>query len=397
MTSVVDRWNIHPGHLWLRGTRPEQAVKFDEDMGLWGVYGYQEAFAMLNDPEVFSSRTAHLAPISFDESLSEGDMSQMDPPGHTKYRKLLSHAFTPKVVADLEPRIAEITQELLREVDGRDRFDLVADLAYPLPATVIAELLGVPRSDLPLFKKWAFNIIEELNGMAYLTGGEEAQANVDAASDGIKPMLDYLLEHVLERRRRPREDLLSHLAAAEVDGERLTDNEIVNIANIVLVTGHITTTMLLGNTMLCLDAYPDQAARVRGDRSLVPTAIEEGLRLLTPSAAMSRSTTTDVEVAGVRIPKDKMILIWLGAANRDPRQFTDPAVYDPARDPNPHLGFGRGVHFCIGAPLARMEGRIALNSLFDRYRELAVDAEQAPTFFPSPDMIGASALPLRVH
>lgn len=397
MSTVVDRWDIHPGHLWLRGTRPEQSVQFDENMGLWGVYGYQEAFDMLNDPKTFSSKTAHLAPITYDESLSEGDMSQMDPPEHTKYRKLLSHAFTPKVVADLEPRITEITRELLDAVDGRDRFDLVADLAYPLPVIVIAELLGVPSSDRHLFKKWAFNIIEDLNGMAYLSGGEDAQASVDAANNSIKPMLDYLLEHVLERRRQPREDLLTHLSTAAVDGERLTDNEIVNIANILLVTGHITTTMLLGNTMLCLDSYPDQAARVREDRSLVPTAIEESLRLLTPSAAMSRSTTTDVDVAGVRIPKGEMVLIWLGAANRDPRQFSDPAAFNPSRDPNPHLGFGRGVHFCIGAPLARMEGRIALNSLFDRFSELRSDPEKTPTFFPSPDMIGVSALPLRAR
>ncbi len=395
MTTVVDRWDIHPVHAWLRGVRPEKPVGFDEQMGLWGVYGYPEALEMLNDPKTFSSRTAHLAPITYDESLSEGDMSQMDPPDHTKYRKLLSHGFTPKVVADLEPRIAEITGELLDGITGKDRFDLVAELAYPLPVIVIAELLGVPSSDRHLFKQWAFNIIEELNGMAYLSGGEEAQASVDAANDSVKPMLDYLLEHVLERRRRPREDLLTQLSAAEVDGQRLTDNEIVNIANILLVTGHITTTMLLGNTMLCLDSYPDQARRVREDRSLVPTAIEESLRLLTPSAAMSRSTTRDVEVGGVTIPKDKMILIWLGAANRDPHQFIAPAEFDPARDPNPHLGFGRGVHFCIGAPLARLEGRIALNGLFDRFPELRTDPEDAPAFFPSPDMIGVRALPLR--
>ncbi|MFC0435420.1 cytochrome P450 [Kutzneria buriramensis] len=396
MSSVVDRWDIHPGHPWLRGLRPELPVQFDENMGLWGVYGYQEAFDILNDPRTFSSRTAHLAPITYDESLNDGDLTQMDPPDHTRYRKLLSHAFTPKAIAGLEPRIREITAELLDGIAGRDRFDLVTDLAYPLPVVVISELLGVPSSDRDLFKKWAFRIIDDLNGMAYLTGGEDEQKEVDEATAGIQPLLDYLLEHVLERRKRPREDMLSQLASAEVDGVRLTDNEIVNIANILLVTGHITTTMLLGNTMVCLDAYPDQGARVRADRSLVPTAIEEALRTLTPSAAMSRRTTRDVEIGGVAIPADKMVLVWLGAANRDPRQFAEPDAFDAGRDPNPHLGFGRGIHFCIGAPLARLEGRIALNALLDRYPGLAVDPADPPVFFPSPDMIGVRGLPLRV-
>ncbi|HVQ90991.1 MAG TPA: cytochrome P450 [Mycobacteriales bacterium] len=394
MPTVVDRWNIHPGHLWLRGIRPEQPVEFDQNMGLWNVYGYPQVFNVINDPKTFSSKTAYLAAVTIDESFNDGDFAQMDPPRQTAYRKLVSGAFTPKIVAGLEPRIREVTDELLDAMAHKDQIDLVEDLAYPLPVIVIAELLGIPGSDLELFKKQAFNIIEQLNGVAFLSEEEGAQQQIDAAVDQFRPMLDYMRGQVVERRQNPREDLLSHLVLAELDGQRLTDNEVVNIANIMLVAGHITTTMLIGNAVACLDSSPDEFARVRKDRSLVPTALEETLRTLTPSAALSRRTTTDVDIAGVRIPAETLILVWPAAANRDPAKFTDPEVFDPARSPNPHLGFGHGVHFCIGSQLAKMEGAIALNSLLDRFPELHTDPANPPTFFPSPDLIGVRSLPL---
>lgn len=394
MTSVVDRWNIHPEHRWLRGERPASPIEFDAEQGFWNVYGYPEALAMLNNHSAFSSDLARLMPIEVDNSLLEGDMSQMDPPIHRKFRNLVSHAFTPRLVAAMEARVVEITDELIDEMDGKDRIELTSELAYPLPVIVIAELLGVPASDRIMFKEWADDIIEGFSGFSFLDDSEQGERNIKEATERLKPLLDYMAGHVTERRRRPQDDLLSHLALAEVDGERLTDNEIVNVANILLVTGHITTTMLLGNTMLCLDAYPDQAERVRADRSLVPGAIEEALRLLSPSGALSRGTTVDVEMAGQLIPKDQIIMLWLGAGNRDPRQFADPEAYRPDRDPNPHFGFGRGIHFCIGAGLARLEGRIALNRLLDRFPVLRTDAATPPTFFPTPDMIGVNTLPL---
>lgn len=204
----------------------------------------------------------------------------------------------------------------------------------------------------------------------------------------------YLGEHIRERRARPREDLLSKLVEAEVDGVRLGDAEITNFGMVLLVAGHITTTMLLGNTLLCLDAHPDQFERVRADRSLVPPAIEESLRFLSPFAAVSRVTNEETDLGGVRIPADQMLLLWIAAANRDPRQFAEPNVFDVTRDPNPQLGFGRGIHFCLGAPLARLEGRVALNLLLDRFPRLRTDPEHAPRFLPSPNMTGVSELPL---
>ncbi|MFP3987278.1 cytochrome P450 [Streptomyces sp. E11-3] len=394
MTTVVDRWNIHPDHRWLRGQRPASPVEFDESQGLWNVYGYPETLEILSTPETFSSNTARLMPVSVDPSLSEGDMSQMDPPRHRTFRSLVSRAFTPRLIAGLEPRITEVVDGLIEEMDGKAELELVADLAYPLPVIVIAELLGVPASDRDLFKKWADDIIEGFSGASFLDGSEQGEQDLRDATERLKPLLDYLAGHVADRRRNPKDDLLTHLALAEADGERLTDNEVVNVANILLVTGHITTTMLLGNTMLCLDAYPDQFARVREDRSLVPGAIEEALRMLPPSAALARGTTQDVRIAGQHIPKDQLVFLWLGAANRDPRQFTDPEVYDCARTPNPHFGFGRGIHYCIGAALSQLEGRIALNKLLDRFPVLRTDPDKPPGFFPTADMIGINSLPM---
>jgi hypothetical protein len=397
MTTLADQWGIHPQQFWLRGHQPEQPIQFDEKMGLWNVYGYPEALEILSDSRTFSSDVTRLFPVVADESLTEGNLLQMDPPDHRKLRTLVSHAFTPKIVADLEPRISQLTHELLDAVAEKDQLELVADLAYPLPVIVIAELLGVPSSDRDLFKHWVDKMFESTNQVSLLDDSGEQEREFQAQLEQLQPMLDYLREHATERRRKPRQDLLTQLVQAEVDGERLTDNQVVNFANVLLVAGHITTTMLLGNTVLCLDAHPDQAARVRGDRSTMPAAIEESLRFFSPFAVVARSTTTEVDIAGQRVPPDQLLMVCIAAANRDRRQFAHPDVFDPARDPNPHLGFGRGIHFCLGAPLARLEGRIALNILLDRFPGLRTDPGNPPTFMPSPNITGVRTLPLRTR
>ncbi|WP_327318960.1 cytochrome P450 [Streptomyces sp. NBC_01235] len=395
MTTVVHQWDIHPEHPWLRGERPDSPVQFDEAQGVWNVYGHAECLEILGDHTTFSSDLTRLMPVGVDQSLIEGDMSQMDPPLHRKFRSLVSGAFTPRLVAAMESQVVDITHGLLDQLEGESEIELASALAYPLPVIVIAELLGVPADDRELFRKWADDVIESFSGFSFLDDSEQGVQSVQDATERLRPLRDYMAGHLAERRARPREDLLSHLAQAEVDGERLTDTEIVNVANILLVTGHITTTMTLGNTVLCLDANPEQFARVRANRALVPGAIEEALRTLSPSAALARGTTTDVDIAGTRIPKDQIVMMWLAAANRDPSRFPEPDVYDPARDPNPHFGFGRGIHFCLGAGLARLEARVALNALMDRFPVLRTDPDNPPTFFPTPDMIGINSLPLR--
>ncbi|MFF5483201.1 cytochrome P450 [Streptomyces sp. NPDC012935] len=397
MTSLAERWGIHPEHFWLYGREPGQQVTFDEQMDAYIVYGYPEAVEILSDPGTFSSETSSLVPMGVDESFTEGDLLQTDPPDHRELRKLVSHAFTPKVVADLEPRITALTHELLDAVAGEDRFDLMSSLAYPLPVTVVAELLSIPRGDQHLVEKWMRGMTESLGDLS-MSDDVEEQERVFAESMGpMREMLEYLREHTAQSRRRTRQDdLMGRLIEAEVGGQRLTDNHIVNFGKMLLIAGYLTTTMLIGNTVLCLDHYADQAERVRGDRSLVPNLLEESMRYLSPVAATYRATTREVEVAGQRMEKGKMVLVWYGSANRDPRQFADPHSFDAGRTPNKHLGFGRGIHFCLGAPLARMEGRVAMNLLFDRYAELRTDPDVAPKFSLGFDTTGVNSLPVRV-
>ncbi|MFI9814707.1 cytochrome P450 [Saccharothrix variisporea] len=396
MTDLADRWGIHPAQSWLRGEDPARPVEFDEKSGMWNVYGHEEACQVLADAKTYSSaHVQDLFPVQADRSLREGNLLDLDPPDHRKLRNLVSKAFSGKVVADLEPRVTALTHELLDQVDP-DGFELVSALAYPLPVIVIAELLGLPASDRELFREWVDKLFAQNNEFSLNDSPEKMAEDFAEVSAGLLPLQDYLREHITARRRSPGDDLISGLVQAEVDGQRLNDNEVVNFSMVLLVAGHITTTMLLGNTTLCLDAHPAQRERVRADRSLVPVAIEESLRFFTPFAALARATTTPVTLGGQDIPADQLLMVWLGAANRDGRRFADPHLFDAGRDPNPHLGFGRGIHFCVGAPLARLEGRVAVNALLDRFPGLHVDPDQAPTFMPSPAMTGVKTLPLRV-
>ncbi|MFE9743634.1 cytochrome P450 [Saccharothrix saharensis] len=385
-------WDTNPQQFWLRGERPEHVVAYDEQLGTWNVHGHPEIVEVLGDWGRFSSDVTRLLPPT-EGTMAEGNIIQLDPPEHQKLRRLVSHAFTPKVVADLEHRITELTGDLLDDVTGDD-FELVRDLAYPLPVIVIAELLGVPSGDRDLFKAWVDRMFESTNQFSLKDDVAKQQEELRDSVEATRPLLEYLGEHAAQCRRSPRPGLLNDLVHAEVDGERLTDAQVVNFAAVLLVAGHLTTTMLLGNTVLALDAHPDQFAKVRQDRTLVPAAIEESLRFLTPFAVLARVTNEPETLGGVEIPADQLLMLWIGAANRDPRRFANPDVLDVTRDPNPHLGFGRGVHFCLGAPLARLEGRLALGVLLDRFPRLRTDPDRPPTFMPSPNLTGVQSLPL---
>ncbi|RVX38426.1 hypothetical protein EDD27_0736 [Nonomuraea polychroma] len=398
MATIVERYNVPKQHFWLHGPRTGRPVEYDADTGLWSVYGYPELQEVLGDPATFSSDTMRVMPkgqLPDDEEISlAGFITQIDPPEHGKLRKLVSSAFTRKVIADLEPRIAALTRELLDAARERDRFELVTDLAYPLPVIVIAELLGVPTGDRALFKYWADALFQRDAKLSLKETPEERGVDVQTVMAAWRDMFAYLADHAAERRRQPRADLLTKLVEAEVDGERLPDDQVVNFAMVLLLAGHITTTMLLGNTVLCLDAFPEQQERVRADRTTIPAVIEESLRYLTPFAGLVRATMREAELGGVTIPADCLVMCWLATANRDARQFPDPDVFDPGRDPNPHLGFGRGIHFCLGAPLARLEGRVALDILLDRFPALRTDPDDPVDFIPTPTMTGVRRLPL---
>lgn len=368
------------------------SVTYEEQTGIWHVRGHREVTQVLTEQKTFSSATMRL--FVGEDAVDEGNLLQMDGAEHRRMRRLVSSAFTPKTVADLEPRIRELTTELLDAADERGGLELVADLAYPLPVTVIAELLGVPASDRDLFREWADIAVDDSFEVSMKTDDADKRADLKTQTERMAPMYDYIREHAAERRRAPKADLLTRLVEAELDGVRLTDREIGSFAGVLLAAGHITTTLLLGNTVIALDENPAQAARVRADRTLLPGAIEESLRLRTPFNLMARATTTPVRLGDQEIPADSMVLAWVSDANRDERVFTDPGRFDPDRDPNPHLSFGRGAHFCIGAPLARLEGRVVLDLLLDRYPTLRTDPDRRPEFTANTTMTGVRALPL---
>jgi len=398
-TEVLER--SLPGLVaWLERSRQQGQVHHDDRQRCWQVLGHPEVSAVLADHMTFSSDLGVLMPRQPDLDLfARGNFVRMDPPRHHRLRGLVSRAFTSRTVAGLAPRIAAVTAELLDAADerDRDRLDLIDALAYPLPVIVIAELLGLAAVDRPMFRRWADALFDQAD-----TGPDKplprlAEQAVRRAAPTVREMNTYLLERIRAARSHPADDLTSRLAAAEIDGQRLTDEEIVGFVGLLLIAGHITTTATLGNTVLCLDEHPDAAAEVRADRTLLPAAIEETLRLRTPFPRLARRTATDAAVGKTVIPAGELVVAWLTAANRDERVFAAPERFDPHRQPNPHLTFGHGIHFCLGAPLARLEANIALGILLDRYRDIAV-ATDPPVRHRDPwTMVGVASLPLEVR
>lgn len=377
--------------------RERGPVHHDEERGLWRVLDHPGVSRVLSDPAAFSSDFSGLTPVQEDfETFRKGNFVGMDPPDHRKLRTLVSQAFTPRVVAGLEPRIRAIAGELLDEVAGASRFDVVDALAYPLPIIVIAELLGVPVADRPLFTRWA-QVLFSGDQLGESADMADIQRALDAIAPTIREMNAYILDHIRHHRAHPGPGLTSRLVAAEFNGERLEDQEIVGFVALLLIAGHITTTALLGNAVVTFDRNPAAAASLRSSPAGLPAALEEVLRMLPPFPELGRRTTREVELGGYRIPENSIVMADLAAANRDPAFFDRPDSFDPARNPNPHLTFGHGIHFCFGAPLARLEGRIAFEVLFERYRNLAV-ATDAPVEFQNPSVIvSVRHLPLDVE
>ncbi len=312
-------------------------------------------------------------------------MLVVDPPDHTRLRTLVQKAFTPRVVERLRPRIEALVKEALDEAEARGSMDLVADLAYPLPVTVIAELLGVPVEDRSAFRRWSDALVGALDPVA-LTDRRSA---VLAARDALHA---YLERVVAERRAAPRDDLISRLVEAEEQGDRLSGPELLAMGVLLLVAGHETTVNLIGNGINALLAHPDQLARLRDEPELIEPAVEELLRYDSPVQLTGRVALEELELGGRRVEPGQMLMLLLGAANRDPRVFAEPERLDLGRDPNPHLAFGRGIHFCLGAPLARLEGQIAIRELVRRFPTLRLAG--TPERRPTVTLRGFASLPL---
>jgi cytochrome P450 len=380
---------------WLEDSRGRGPVHFDEKAQCWQVLGHPETSAILSDPAVFSSDLTALQPKQDDlELFQRGNFVRMDPPQHRKLRTLVSQAFTPRVVAGLEPRIAELTTQLLDQIG--DRFDVIDALAYPLPVVVIAELLGIPPSDRGLFREWADVLLgQEVDPDQAVA--EVSEQALKAVAPTMRQMNAYFLEYIKSRRANPGTDLTSKLVQAEVDGQRLADEEIVGFVGLLLIAGHITTTATLGNSLVSFQDNPEAAAQVRADPMLLPAAIEEVLRVRTPFPRVGRIAKVDTEVGDVLIPAGQIVVPWLAAANRDQRVFTEPDRFDIHRKPNPHLSFGHGIHFCLGAPLARLEARVAMRLLLQRYRDIEVASDEQVEQRNPWTMVAVTRLPLQVR
>jgi len=316
-------------------------------------------------------------------------MLASDPPDHTRLRRLLVREFTPRRVEALRPRIQQITDELAARVeqriaDGEEVIDLVAEFAFPLPMSVISELLGVPLSDLGKFREWGRAILLPL--------GTPGQA------EGLKELTGYLAELLAKKKADPGDDLFSALAAAQ-DEDRLTPRELIGTAILLIIAGHDTTVNLIANGLLALLRHPDQLRLLRERRDLLPNAVEEFLRYDAPlERATARWATEDLEIAGTSVPQGSLVSIVLGSANRDECAFSGSEDFDIARESdNRHIAFGHGIHFCVGAPLARLEGAVAFATILDRFPtfELAVPYEDL-RWRHSIVMRGLESLPVRV-
>jgi cytochrome P450 len=361
-------------------------------LGFWVLTRYADVIAMLRDPRLIKEPIAAFVAARFGMAVPPGlglSMLDRDPPDHTRLRGLVSKAFTPKALESLRPHIQQIVNGLLDKVGGRHEMDLIEEFAYPLPVVVICEMLGVPVRDHERFKQWGLDIARGLDAIMLPPDSEVGKRSVT----GRRALAEYFHELIAERRAAPRDDMLSALIAAEEAGDKLNEDELLATCILLLVAGHETTVNLIGNGTLALLRHPDQLRRLREDPGLIGTAVEELLRFDGPVQRTARIPSEDITIGGQTIPKGEMVMPFLGAADRDPAQFPDPDRLDITRADNRHIAFGMGIHFCLGAPLARMEGQIAINTLLKRLPKLAL-ATDKPEHRQSLTLRGLASLPV---
>lgn len=294
-----------------------------------------------------------------------------DPPDHTRLRTLVHKAFTPRMIERLRERAQVITDDLIDKAQANGGMDLIDEFALLLPVTVIAEMLGVPASDFAMLHDWSTGLAHTLElGQSEAVALRGAEATVEFSA--------YIRDMIIERRKNPQDDLISALVAAEAEGDKLSEDEMVAMCILLLFAGHETTVNLIGNGTLALLRHPDQWAKLKADPSLTKSAVEELLRYDSPVQMTSRWVLEDTEFAGHQLKRGQQVATLLGAANRDPARFTNPGELDITRDPNPHIAFATGIHFCLGAPLARLEGQIAFATLARRLPTLKLVNENPP-------------------
>lgn len=375
--------NPYPYYAHLRREAPVYQVA---DAGFWAVSRYDDVLYVLRNPQLFSSTVLIAALLGDLNPVPEAaNLIASDPPVHTRLRKLVNRAFTPRLIAGLEPRLREITIDLLTRIAPQGKFDLVHELSTPLPVIVIAEMLGVEPDHRAEFKRWSDDIVHAANGV----NGEEREQ----AQRSVAEFRAYFERAIESRRAEPRDDLISALVRAEEEAQMLTAAEILSLTTLLLIAGNETTTNLIGNAVLALLDHPDTLARVQHDPSLIPAVVEETLRYDGPVQGIFRQATQDVELSGTTIPAGSLVFPLFASADRDERKFPDPDRFDITRNTNDHIAFGFGIHFCLGAPLARLEAKVALEEMAARFRRWSRSEEQV-TRIDSFFLRGPKTLPL---
>jgi cytochrome P450 len=386
--DIETRWN--PYSIYAQARR-EHPVYRHPEVPIVSVFRYRDIEAILKDPQTWSNdiRIPGVDP----DDLPAPSMLGQDPPEHTRLRALVSQAFTPRIIRRLEPRMRELTDDLLdRALEERD-VDFVAALAHPLPVIVISEMIGVPTADREQFKLWSNVAVEGLGTGLFVPPTPE---RIKIMQDLLRTMDEYFHALAEERRREPREDLLTGLVHAEVEGSKLSRDEVLRMLVLLLVAGNETTTTLIGDMVLELLAHRDELGRLREDPSLVISAVDEVMRYASPVQMDPRGALRDLELGGVPIEKGQLIVCWLGSANHDETVFDDPERFDVGRPGNHHLGFGFGPHYCLGANLARLEASIALERLLARTKSFERTGEDVLPLHPSIVFRGVTRLPLRL-
>lgn len=404
LAPLFGRWQpFHPDRLrdpypGYRALQQRAPVYRNPLLRIWVLSRYADVSAVLKDPS-FSVRRLESAAVrrlgAFQRLrpdfrvMLERNLLMLDPPDHTRLRGLVAKAFTPKVVERLRPRIQALVDGLLDAAERRGELELMRDFAYPLPATVIAEMLGVPASDAPRFIRWS-------NDLTALLDPFHAPGGLEAAQAAFVELSAYFRGALAERRREPREDLLSALATVEERGDGLSETELVSLAGLILGAGYETTANLIGNATVALLRNPGERKRLADDPGLIASAVEEFLRYESPVQATDRLVTRDLEIRGKRIRRGELVVLFLAAANRDPERFPDPDRLDLGRADNAHLAFSHGPHFCLGAQLARAEAQIAIGTLVRRFPGFEGPREP-PAWRPSISLRGPAALPIRLR
>ena len=371
-----------------RRLRDEAPAYHNEELGFWALSRHADVLAGFRDFERLSNRCG----VSFDRDAFHEDADTtmsflaMDPPRHTRMRALVSRGFTPRRVAELEPRIRTMAVEMLSELEGRESCEFIGDFAGRLPMDVVSELLGVPAADRAMLRTWADTVVHREEGYEGLPA---------AAAEAALRMLHYFSELLADRKRGPGDDLTGALLRAELDGDRLSDKEIIGFLFLMIVAGNETTTKLLGNALYWLDRNPGERRKLEADPSLVPAWAEETLRYDNSTQALARIAAKDFELHGEKIREGEKVVLLLGSANRDERAWEEPDRYQIDRNTRASLSFGQGTHFCLGASLAHLEARIALEEVQRRLPSWRVDPDGLERVH-SVNVRGFAALPLRI-